>query len=187
MLATHTLTNFFNKLNIGVNVIIGDYYDFSNFRNKDENSEFVGQIDIYKLADKFTRLYKEARIAGYSTYFSFVFLSDAVFINLGGVYFTVGGVGLVNDGAIVSINSFANLSDLAISKYFKEAILHETGHIFGLMREDREQDIAYSYGQFKHCANVCSMRPFFYEPIDNIDEHPFCELCLSDLKKNLGI
>jgi len=66
------------------------------------------------------------------------------------------------------------------------AVIHEMGHIYGLPAKDRlDQDLVKVLGN--HCPNDCVMFPnnMCMNKIDIIN-NPFCNQCLSDLRKYFG-
>jgi len=100
--------------------------------------------------------------------------------------FSVGlaGKGL---GTIVSTFKIQGLDDTTRYECVKTEIMHELGHVFGLVPEERTENVEDSLG--KHCMNRCIMRQGLSVPSDWInmtnDRLQFgalCSTCETDLK-----
>lgn len=91
-------------------------------------------------------------------------------------------------GTVVSTHRFRGLDDKTRYECVKTETMHELGHVFGLIPQDRAEDVDYSLG--KHCTNVCTMRQGLRVPIDWIiysgervtSGRAFCNRCTQDLR-----
>lgn len=100
------------------------------------------------------------------------------------------GLAIHGFGAVVSVNRFLRLTNRNLqSECIKSETIHEVGHVFGLVPEDRTRNVEESLG--KHCTNRCIMRQGLRLPDDWIrltndrmdSANPFCSTCQKDLQK----
>ena len=91
-------------------------------------------------------------------------------------------------GTVISINRFLNLAEPLRSQCIESEVIHEVGHVFGLVPETRTTNVTESLG--KHCTCRCIMRQGLAVPRDWIQfsrdritsGQPFCPQCLIDLR-----
>lgn len=98
------------------------------------------------------------------------------------------GLALPELGTVVSINRFLQLEKGLQAECIKTEVMHEVGHIFGLIPENRQINVEDSLG--KHCTNVCSMRQGLRLPDDwvamtrdRLRGEPFCGECKQALRQ----
>ena len=98
--------------------------------------------------------------------------------------------GLAQPGlaTIISVNRYLGLAGKLQFECIKTEIMHEVGHIFGLVPRDRERDIEENFGP--HCTNVCVMRQGLRVPNDwilitrdRLGFGPFCASCRDNLRE----
>lgn len=97
-------------------------------------------------------------------------------------------VGLANHwgpGIALSTNRFKDLDEETKIGCIKTATMHEVGHIFGLVPEER------TGADYTHCENKCVMRSWLSSPDDftkatndRLEYGPFCEPCETQLKEH---
>ena len=98
------------------------------------------------------------------------------------------GYGNRGIGAIASVARIRHLEPGLRGECIKTEIMHELGHVFGLI--PRERTVAVEAQLGRHCANICIMRQGVNVPddwiritLDRLDSGaPFCPLCLRDLR-----
>ena len=90
-------------------------------------------------------------------------------------------------GTVISINRFLALEHSLQLECIKTETMHEVGHVFGLIPEERTDNVEFSLG--KHCTNRCTMRQGLSLPDDwiNITKDrlrfgAFCPTCQRDLQ-----
>ncbi|MEK7516277.1 MAG: hypothetical protein AAB562_01640 [Patescibacteria group bacterium] len=104
-------------------------------------------------------------------------------------YGTLVGLGQSTVGAVISLGSSGDAArDTLGEEYIKTLVMHELGHSFGLLPDDRKKKVMKKLG--KHCANTCVMRQGSavsgdWETVtrDRLGGQPFCEQCLHDLRQ----
>lgn len=95
------------------------------------------------------------------------------------------GLGQAGLGTALSAYRFSGLGEMA-PECLKTAVMHELGHVFGLIPRWRTQCVEESLG--KHCTNRCLMRQglaiqnWIDMTRDRLNGPPLCNLCLNDLK-----
>jgi len=94
-------------------------------------------------------------------------------------------------GTTISTYRFKQLDDKLRYECIKTETMHELGHVFGLIPDERTTDVEDSLG--KHCANICIMRQGLTLPTDwinitkdRLDQGALCQPCKSDLKEYFG-
>lgn len=97
------------------------------------------------------------------------------------------GLAISGLGTVVSVARFRSLDRDLQSECLKTEVIHELGHVFGLPREDRLENVAESLG--KHCTNLCTMRQGLEVPkdwirmtSDRLALGAFCSQCRQDLQ-----
>ncbi|MDD5626837.1 MAG: hypothetical protein PHW01_02380 [Patescibacteria group bacterium] len=97
------------------------------------------------------------------------------------------GLALPDTGTVISINRFLQLDLKLQLECIKTEIIHEVGHVFGLLPKDRKDNIEEKLG--KHCTNTCVMRQGLRLPDDwvamthdRLRFGPFCQECQRDLR-----
>jgi len=97
------------------------------------------------------------------------------------------GIASEGIGAIISVERFYN--QLPSRKYecIKTETMHELGHVFGLLPDERTENVEESYG--KHCTHRCIMRQGLHIPedwevfsADRLRYGALCDVCENDLK-----
>ena len=97
-------------------------------------------------------------------------------------------IGLAREGVgtIVSTFRFQSLDYKLKYECIKTEIMHELGHVFGLLPIERTESVDVSLG--KHCTNRCIMRQGLTVPLDwiNITQDrlnygALCEICKKDI------
>ncbi len=118
------------------------------------------------------------------TYTVMVVLSDLTVPNFG---FVVGG-SMRCVGAVISLHRFLPLVTPLDAECIKTLTMHEVGHMFGLLPDDRTLDVEMSLG--KHCTKICTMRQGLNVPRDwrkmtqdRLHYGPYCQICQNDLVK----
>jgi predicted Zn-dependent protease len=84
----------------------------------------------------------------------------------GDTHFVI-GVAERGIGTTISTHRFKELNDRARYECIKTEIMHELGHVFGLIPDARTLNVEYSLG--KHCSNTCTMRQGLRVPDDWIN------------------
>jgi predicted Zn-dependent protease len=91
-------------------------------------------------------------------------------------------------GTVISTNRFLKLDARAQRECIITETMHEVGHVFGLIPEDRTDNVEMSLGL--HCTNKCIMRQGLSVPHDwikitddRLAGHEFCNACLRDLHR----
>lgn len=97
------------------------------------------------------------------------------------------GIARPHTGTILSTDKFQCLEDQMKYECIKTETMHELGHVFGMVPDERKEDVEYSLG--KHCSNVCIMRQGITLPTDWINitadrlkGKALCDRCSDDLK-----
>lgn len=87
-------------------------------------------------------------------------------------------------GTVVSVARFEGLPEECI----ETEVLHEMGHVFGLVPDERTTNVEESLG--RHCTNRCSMRQGLRVPDDwiqftddRLQVGAFCRQCQRDIKQ----
>lgn len=118
------------------------------------------------------------------TYTLVVLLSDLVAPKVG---FVAGG-GMRGVGVVISLHRFLPLVTPLDAECIKTLTMHEVGHMFGLIPDDRTIDVEMSLG--KHCTKICTMRQGLSVPRDwrkmtqdRLRHGPYCQICQNDLIK----
>lgn len=100
--------------------------------------------------------------------------------------FVIGGAN-EGMGTTISTYRFQGLEDRTKFECIKTQVMHEMGHVFGLIPDNRKENIDLSLG--RHCANTCVMRQgltipddFIRFSNDRLKYGSFCGQCLMDLK-----
>jgi predicted Zn-dependent protease len=98
------------------------------------------------------------------------------------------GEGVRGFALILSTFRFQQLRADLCHECLKTVAMHELGHVFGLIPDNRKVNVEYSLG--KHCTNRCIMRQGLQIPTDFIRYTedrlagiPFCTQCLYDLRR----
>lgn len=99
------------------------------------------------------------------------------------------GLGRGGMGAVISLGSPGDAArDTLGEEYIKTLVMHELGHSFGLLPDDRKKNVKRGLG--KHCADTCVMRPGSlvtggWETVtrDRLRGSPLCGQCLRDLRQ----
>ncbi len=99
------------------------------------------------------------------------------------------GYGAASENAVLSVHRFRILPQRQQHECIKTLVMHELGHVFGLLPESRTRNVEESIG--KHCTNICIMRQGLNVPDDwtrmtddRLRTDPFCNQCLHDLRKS---
>lgn len=98
------------------------------------------------------------------------------------------GVALPEHGTVISIHRFLGLRDQVTQiECIKTETMHEIGHVFGLVPEERTENVEESLG--KHCTNICVMRQGLRLPNDwirithdRLNQQALCRQCQKDLR-----
>lgn len=98
------------------------------------------------------------------------------------------GLASKGHGTVISINRFLGLDPRTQIDCIQTETMHEVGHVFGLIPEQRQECVEESLG--KHCTNICVMRQGTCVPgdwiritRDRLEGHVFCPTCQCDLRK----
>lgn len=99
------------------------------------------------------------------------------------------GLGQEGVGAVVSLSSSGDAArDTLGEEYVKTLTMHELGHSFGLLPDERKENVVGK--SEKHCANTCVMRQgsvvsggWVSMTRDCLRGAPYCEQCLHDLRQ----
>jgi predicted Zn-dependent protease len=91
-------------------------------------------------------------------------------------------------GMVISINRFEGLEHSIQIECIKTEVMHEVGHVFGLVPNTRTSNITESLG--RHCTNQCVMRQGLAVPHAWIryskerlsSKQAFCSQCQQDLR-----
>lgn len=116
-----------------------------------------------------------------------VFLStDDMYDGSDGNNFSI-GLTAPGFGSVISAARFTDVVNAAIrTEYVQTAVMHEVGHLFGLVSLRRQRNVVESLGL--HCTNRCIMRqglsvPDWYQmTLDRLSGRPFCEQCRRELQ-----
>ncbi|MFH1182070.1 MAG: hypothetical protein V1702_03880 [Candidatus Woesearchaeota archaeon] len=91
-------------------------------------------------------------------------------------------------GTTISTNRFGSLNNELKYECIKTETMHELGHVFGLIPDERTENVEHRLG--KHCTNRCTMRQGLTLPNDwiNITKDrlkygALCPTCETDLKE----
>jgi predicted Zn-dependent protease len=97
------------------------------------------------------------------------------------------GIAREGFGTVISTYRFNGLDDKLKYECIKTETMHELGHVFGLLPDNRTEDVEDSLGL--HCANRCIMRQGLNVPEDWINMtkdrlryDALCKRCEKDLK-----
>ena len=77
------------------------------------------------------------------------------------------GLAQAGIGTVISTHRFKGLDDRLKRECVKTETMHEVGHVFGLIPDNRTENVDYSLG--KHCANKCVIRQGLRLPDDWIN------------------
>lgn len=98
------------------------------------------------------------------------------------------GLAIRGLGTVISTNRFMGLDARAARECIITETMHEVGHVFGLVPEDRTDNVEMSLGL--HCTNRCIMRQGLSVPHDwvtitndRLAGHEFCSTCRRDLRR----
>jgi len=98
------------------------------------------------------------------------------------------GFALSEHATVVSLDKFLHLEQHIQEACIKTEVMHELGHVFGLVPEDRTDDVEDDFGL--HCTNLCVMRQGRRVPVDwitmtneRLQFRPFCEQCWFSLRQ----
>ena len=149
------------------------------------NSRNSGQLnaDALQIA-LLTEPWRDPRKGGKDHYDIFIVHSDMYSQNTNFV------IGLAQEGigTTISTHRFQGLEDRTRFECIKTETIHELGHVFGLVPNERTTYIEYSLG--KHCTNRCIMRQGLRLPTDWInftnDRQRYgalCPTCSKDLRE----
>lgn len=102
------------------------------------------------------------------------------------------GLALPGLGTVISINRFLQLEELLQLECIKTETMHEVGHVFGLVPDNRITNVEFSLG--RHCTNRCIMRQGLRLPDDWIritrdrlsTASALCTQCQSNLLEYFG-
>jgi len=90
-------------------------------------------------------------------------------------------------GTIISTHRFMGLDQALRAECVKTEVMHELAHVFGLVPDERIDNIEESLG--KHCMNICVMRQGLRVPQDwirmtgdRLRVGAFCKDCQRDLR-----
>lgn len=96
------------------------------------------------------------------------------------------GLGCKGLGTVISTYMLGHRDQKTEYEILKTVVMHELGHVFGLVNEDRD-DLDYRLGP--HCANKCIMRQGLTVPEwigftnDRLSGNPLCPTCQKDFRK----
>lgn len=154
-----------------------DWYIAKGFQaSRNQHQVYVREI--------FMQLWQEPWQESMSHYDVMILNSD---IYDEGCNFVIGSA-IKGFGTVMSINRFLDLAEPLRSQCIESEVLHEMGHVFGLVPEMRTDDVIESLG--RHCTCRCIMRQGLSVPRDWIQYsndrirtgQPFCPQCLMDFK-----
>src|SRR3989338_1891490 len=98
------------------------------------------------------------------------------------------GLGIEGIGTVISTRRFFGVNNKARYECIKTETMHEMGHVFGLLPEERTENVKNLLG--KHCANKCVMRQGLQVPDDwilmshHLIQHgALCSTCRDDLRE----
>lgn len=98
------------------------------------------------------------------------------------------GLAQHHGASALSIHRLLGLENRLQHECIKTIVMHEMGHVFGLIPPERTHNVEESLG--KHCTNRCLMRQGLRVPHDwiNITQDrlkygPFCTTCTKDLRE----
>ena len=101
------------------------------------------------------------------------------------------GLAIKGFGTVISTNRFLSLDFDEQRECIVTEAMHEIGHVFGLVPDDRTENVEMSLGL--HCTNRCIMRQGLRVPHDwlaitgdRLAGHGFCSTCCRELKKFFG-
>jgi predicted Zn-dependent protease len=151
------------------------------YLNKGVKEGREGQINADVLADLLN--YELGKLSSSETYYKILILNRDIFLN--GTNFVIGAV--QGSVGVISIFRFLTLNPSDQQECIKTEIIHELGHIFGLIPESRKTMVENSLGL--HCNKCCTMRQGLNVPKDwikiskdRLQYGPFCDICLKDLQ-----
>jgi predicted Zn-dependent protease len=98
------------------------------------------------------------------------------------------GLAIQGVATVISTYRFRKLDPRTKYECIVTETMHEVGHVFGLIPDDRAEKVEESLG--RHCTNTCIMRQGLLVPQDWVKitqdrfaGHNFCKICLRDLRK----
>lgn len=102
------------------------------------------------------------------------------------------GLALSGLGTVLSINRFLQVEEGLQTECIKTETMHEVGHVFGLVPDNRNTNVEFSLG--RHCTNRCIMRQGLRLPDDWIritndrlsSASALCAQCQSNLLEYFG-
>lgn len=119
-----------------------------------------------------------------SPHYDVVILSNDIYSE--GTNFVI-GLATYSIGTIISVHRFMELDQKLRAECVKTEVMHELAHVFGVVPDERTNNIEESLG--KHCTNTCVMRQGLQVPRDwirmtqdRLRVGPFCKDCASDLR-----
>lgn len=98
-------------------------------------------------------------------------------------------IGLASEGVgtIISVNRFQHLNQLLQTECVTTEVMHELGHVFGIIPKNRSHSVSMSLG--KHCTEICVMRQGLQVPNDwirmtkdRLRYGPYCRFCHEGLQ-----
>jgi predicted Zn-dependent protease len=98
------------------------------------------------------------------------------------------GLAVQGLGTVISTNRFLELDTRSQRECIITEAMHEVGHVFGLIPDNRTDNVVMSLGL--HCTNRCIMRQGLDVPHDwlkitndRLKGHEFCPTCRRDLAR----
>lgn len=96
------------------------------------------------------------------------------------------GLAACGSGAVISPYRFSSLDPILQQECLVTEAMHEIGHVFGLVPDERRDNAIHSLGS--HCTNQCVMQQGLHVPDDWIAMtrnrfmgHELCDVCSADL------
>ena len=105
------------------------------------------------------------------------------FMAVDGTKKMVNGLAEKGRAALVFIDQPGRLKNPYARKRITLTVIHELGHVFGLISEKRKEDVLLSFGRYRHCGRNCAMYPDtgIIDYLD-LEKRIFCPECRLELK-----
>lgn len=148
------------------------------FSFKKKNKDAIGYVNVNKFLE---RMWQEQQKLDEIRYDLFCVNEDLRLQD----WDKIAGVGCLKIGAIIKLRDENDVDEDDSLHNFFIRIIHELGHVFGLVPDERTENVKNSsFGGFKHCADEkCAMHPNGTRQEDK--NSPLCEICLRDLRAQL--
>jgi len=157
-----------------ISLEMGNSMDLSAFKIFSETG-WSGYLD----SDAVLRHLNENPAHRKNEFYSVLLTKDQLNFPLHGQWNYTFGSAYPGESAVVCVEDSSKITDYYVRRRVFETTVHEVGHIFGLVPDDRKESIIITLNYYKHCGNRCVMYPYIGVINDlNLEVAPFCPMCL---------